>query len=512
MIYLTILAAIDVGSNELSLKIFEITKNKGIHQLDHVRHTIELGLETYTKGGISAPMANELYHILTKFTKKMKEYKVEAYSAYATSALREANNYTVILEQIKLRCGLDVSILSNSEQRFLCYKAITLKEKKFHNLISKDTLVVDIGSGSIQISLFNQNALISTQNIKIGSLRTKAALSDLEHQTDNFCELISEYLENSLDRYQNIFLQTIKIKHLIAVGEQLNELLHHIHFPVDTEYLNKIDFQSLYDYWTSKSIDTISKELNIGKEQAFLIYPTITIYHKIFQMTDADCMWLPKSTLCDGIAVEYAEKKGIYKTHYNFTEDILITARNIAKRYHSNTKHSANVEYIALSIFDSIRKYHGLGKREHLLLQIAVILHDIGEYINMNEANENSYKIIMSTEIIGLSHSERELIANIVRYSDSNFADLSELSGKLSQTSFLTLIKLLAILKIANAMDISYKQKFSNLKISIKENLLWITTTTVENITLERGLFLSKAQFFEDVYGLKPVLRQKRGL
>ena len=72
-------------------------------------------------------------------------------------------------------------------------------------------------------------------------------------------------------------------------------------------------------------------------------------------------------------------------------------------------------------------------------------------------------------------------------------------------------MKLTAILRIGNAMDRSHKQKFKNLKTAFKNQKLIITTETLEDITLERGLFEQKADFFEEVYGIRPVLKQKRG-
>ena len=74
------------------------------------------------------------------------------------------------------------------------------------------------------------------------------------------------------------------------------------------------------------------------------------------------------------------------------------------------------MEKHVLNIFDTMKRYHGMGKRERLLLQIAAILHACGKFIGMKNSGESSYNIIMSTEIIGLSHMEREIIANVVRY------------------------------------------------------------------------------------------------
>lgn len=53
-----------------------------------------------------------------------------------------------------------------------------------------------------------------------------------------------------------------------------------------------------------------------------------------------------------------------------------------------------------------------MGSRERLLLQIAVQLHDCGKYISMGDVAECSYRIIMATEIIGLSTEERRVIAS----------------------------------------------------------------------------------------------------
>jgi exopolyphosphatase/guanosine-5'-triphosphate,3'-diphosphate pyrophosphatase len=509
---ITTFAAIDVGSNELSMKIFEVSKKYGINEIDHIRHNIELGSDTYTNGKINHTLVDELCEVLIGFTKKMQEYQVNDYTACATSAIREAANNILILDQIKLRSGLKIKILSNSEQRFLCYKAIALKETAFNKMIQKGTIIVDVGAGSIQLSLFDKESLVSTQNIKLGFLRIREILSTLENQTSDFKDLLSEYIDYNIQTYKELFLSNNKIKNIIAVGDQLSELTHYIYFTQNGDSITKDNFAKLYKGLFSTTINKLSEELSLSKEQSSLILPTAMIYQKIFEETGADSIWLSGITMCDGIVAEYAEKKEKIIPTHNFTEDIIIAARNIANRYHSNASHIKNVEYIAMSVFDNIRKIHGLGKRERLLLQIAVILHTCGEYVNMNEAAENSYKIVMSTEIIGLSHLEREITANLIRYHADCFPEYSGMIGGFDKDTYIKIAKLTAILRIANAMDKSHKQKFSNLTMAVRMNGFIITADTIEDITLEKGLFDSKADFFEDVYGIRPILKQKRSI
>mgnify|MGYP002571728680 CR=1 FL=1 len=96
-----IFAAIDVGSFELELGIYEISTKNGIRQIDHLRHVIALGKDTYNTGKISYELVDEMCQILAGFKSVMDTYRVEAYRAYATSAMREAKNNQIILESME---------------------------------------------------------------------------------------------------------------------------------------------------------------------------------------------------------------------------------------------------------------------------------------------------------------------------------------------------------------------------------------------------------------------------
>ena len=118
----------------------------------------------------------------------------------------------------------------------------------------------------------------------------------------------------------------------------------------------------------------------------------------------------------------------------------------------------------------------------------------------------------MSTEIIGISRQEREIVANIVRFNHSRFVydGQQEGMGSMNREAFLVVAKLTAILRLANSLDRSHKQKFGGLKAALKENQLVLTVDTQEDITLEKGFFEANSDFFKEVFSVEPVLKQKK--
>lgn len=200
-------AAIDVGSFELSMKIFEISSQTGMREIDHIRHHIDLGTDTYAVGKISYARVDELCRYLNEFMKIMKSYKVSQYRAYGTSAIRETENTTIILDQVEQRTGIHIEVLSNSEQRFLDYKSIAFKGEVFNRFIEKGTAIVDIGGGSIQLSLFDKDTLMVTQNLRLGVLRLRDYLNHLDVGRPQYETLIGELVNSQLGVFKKLYLK-----------------------------------------------------------------------------------------------------------------------------------------------------------------------------------------------------------------------------------------------------------------------------------------------------------------
>lgn len=503
-------AAIDIGSYEVSMKIFELSKKIGFRELNDVRYSLELGKGVYSNGKLDTQMLDVLCETLNDFKRMMQDFGVVEYRACGTSALRELANPLIVVEQIYRRTGFKVEILSNAEQHFLGYKSIAAIERGFKKMIQKGTAILDVGGGSLQVSLFDKDALVTTQSLKMGSLRIRQRLQELEKTTIHYDKLVEEFIRNDLTNFQRLYLKDRDIKNVILMGDFITDMI--FQEEMKDKIITKNEFMKRYEDTVDKTEDVLAQEMEIDPEYASLVVPTMVVCRSFIDIFQAEALWAPGVSLLDGIAYDYAEKKKFIRSVHNFENDILVTSKNIAKRYSSSKSHIQGTMNLCLNIFDSMKKVHGMGKRERLLIQIAALLHDCGKYISMGNVSECSYQIIMSTEIIGLSSLERKMIAYAVRYNTTAFVyydEIQMLGAGIDRESYIKIAKMTAILRLANAMDRSHCQKVKGIKTVLKDRELQMVMDSSQDISLELGLLQDKVAFFEEVFGIRLVIRGK---
>ena len=443
---------------------------------------------------------------------KMEEYKITEYRAYATSAVREADNMDLVLDVIEHTTGIRVQVLSNSEQRYISFKGLVAKYSDFHQVVSKNTAFVDVGAGSVQISLFDKNNLVVSENIPIGAVRVRDYLALIGHKSGRLDEIMADYVDNDIVSFRNIYLKDKEIKNIIAVGEVVSSLKKIVPELSIKDVITRAQLDAMYMRVISMPAQELAEKYGIPYERATLMLPNITIYQSFLNNCKAEEMYVPDVDFCECIVANYMDEGSRVVFNHNFEEDILATANNIAKRYRCNRNHVEQSAYFALKIFDVVRKPFGLDKMQRLQLQIAALLHECGNFINLHDGARNSYYIVANTEILGLSHKERMEVANVVKYNPLYLPSKDKISAELDGCDYIVIAKLAAILRIANILDKSHMQKIEDISVPLKDGKLIILAKTYEDISLEAGLFEARADFFEQIYGIRPVLRVKRSV
>ncbi len=502
-------AAIVIGSKNILMKIYELSMEKGASELDSMCYEYELGKEAYTTHRVPMDFVETICDVLKEFKVRMSEYGVCDYHCYATSAIRQADNQLFVLNHIKIRTGITVEMISNSELRFLMYKGIYYKGLDLNTIVEKNSALLDIGSGSIQISLFDKKNLCMTQNLNIGTATIRETLDAVEHNVLDYFSVMEEYIAYELDVFKKSYLKDKEIKNVIAIGDEI-KMLNVIAPELSLkDTINEEQIMYIYKKVKQASYEDIALQYGIPVDHAKMILPSILIYKKFLEEAKADTIYIFGTNLCDGSVIDYGQKNNKISVDHDFRQDIISAARFIGKRYRYNKIRALNISEFALAVFDRTAKFHGLNARDRLLLEISAILLDIGKYVNINDPGTIGYQLIMSTEILGISHIEREVVANVVRYNTNSLPEYEDLTSAFWRKRYLKIAKLSAILRLANAMDRGHTEWFRNWKVMRKGKELIILVESDQDLSLEISLFHKKATYFTEIMGIHPVLKQK---
>ncbi len=507
---ITMFASIYIGTSEISMKIFELSKSRKLRILDYLRRRFDLGKETLRQGAITAEAMDELCECLQEYRKIMESYQIYNYSAYAGPFLELACNADFVLDQVRIRTGLVATILSNTEQRFISYKSAACLDD-FDEKVKIGAAVVDIGGDSVQITLFSEGEVVTTQHLILGTLRIRERLHDILGASQRrYRQQIVELVDKEMEVFQKLYLKDLNIQTMILIGDYCTEILKKVSKKGSEPFVDTKEFLKYAEKLSDRSTAEVAEALKLTNDSDPRLLPTLLLTKRIAEVLEPGIVWVPGSNISDGIAYDFAQSKKIFSIRHDFDRDVRSAAIRMAERYESYSEHVIGQVKICTVIFDAMKKIHGMGKRERLLLECAAILHDCGKYISSVDAARCSYNIIMASEIMGISAKEREVVAASVKYNVHPLPPFDETEERMDYETYMMVAKLAAILQLSNALDRSHKQKIKELSARRTGRELILTVKTDENIQLEKNVLSAKAEAFEQVYGCLPVIREHR--
>ncbi len=508
-----IVAVIDIGSLTARLKIFEINSAGRPKTLETVRLYTMVGTRSYRSGNIDAELLDEVCRCLDKFAVKCREYRVARVFCVATSAFRDAGNRDVILEQIKIRTGFRIEVLDNSMERY--YQNLAVKEimPNFRELVSNGTMILDIGAATMQATVYDKSEFIFSQNMVLGSLRIYEMLSDLQNRTMHYEDVLEEFIAQDLDDYHAVEPKGIIYKSLIAFGGEMGFIKRLAGLPSEEScIMSNETFTKVYEYLLKTRPSDLTLKDNIPSTVAPMLLPTALIIRNMTEYTGVDMIYFPHASLSDGVVYDYCSRTCGYQLAVNPEEELVRAARNVAKRYRTHRKHIEFVEKAALEIYDASAKLSGLKGRDRLLLRLSAILHEVGKFVHAKDHNNAAYALIRYTDLIGLDSDELDTIATVVRlYPSTNPYDDYDYRH-LPPAKKVKVSKLTAMLRIADALDASHKEKVKKLTVTLQPDKLHISCEASADMSFEEWAFEHRSERFEEVIGVVPKLRIRRQL
>src|SRR5688572_7472232 len=149
------IAAIDVGSNAIRLAIARVAEGGDLELVHVSREPVRLGHDVFATNRIAPETLKAALIAFRRFRELLTRHSVTRVKAVATSAVREAENGDRLAAQISQRYGIGLTVIGPDEEARLVHLAV----KDRVRLSGKVALLVDIGGGSVEISLATANGI-----------------------------------------------------------------------------------------------------------------------------------------------------------------------------------------------------------------------------------------------------------------------------------------------------------------------------------------------------------------
>lgn len=504
---------VDVGSNAIRMQVIEVREGGEPHAvLDTRREPVRLGQDVFLTGSIPQTSIQRALESLRSFRAACDRWQVRGIRAVATSALREAANRESIVSRIEKETGIRVEVISGTEEAYLLVRGVEAKV----DLTKGRSILVDVGGGSVEVTLVADGEIAVSESYRLGAVRL---LEALQHEAAGrkdagFLALLDQYV-GSLDRRIADRIGSDGIDRFVATGGNIETLgdLAAREAPLRTaDGVDSLPRKTLAE-WIQRlarmSYAERVEELGLAPDRADVVLPAAVVYYRLCEVARVDRLLIPRVGLRDGLVREVvaghlqtaqaAERRGT----------VLAGALALARKYHADLAHAEKVRALAVEIFDQTASLHGFGAEERVLLEAAAVLHDIGAFVSAASHHKHSFYLIRSSDLVGLTEAEREIVALASRYHRRSHPKRTHVEyQQRSRDERERVSKIAAILRLADALDREHQTKVAGVSVKLGRKNLDLSLTPANasdgDLALERWAVHRKGSLFLEVFGLQP--------
>lgn len=501
-------AVIDIGSSSIRLSIYQLHEDD-YEVIEELRQPVKLGKDSFYLGKISRHTINETIFVLKNYKKLCEEYRIDQFKAVATTAVREASNVDIFLDNVYTYTGIEVEILSPLKESEHIYKALLNEIAITKSRRKEYWSIIEIGTGNVEITILEKACVVYSRSLPLGILRLRQIFLKEFNREENFNNFLRVMIEHELQNVKRN-IPHVKLEKIYGIGFEVNELPKILNEDTSSSYqISRDKLKALCREIREYTADDIFHEYNIQYSTAESFFQACLIFSKIIEFFNCDAIFTPKISLSDGVV------KRLYysdKTKFKSKVESQIKAQfvNFGTSLNFDKKHALKVTELSLKIFDNTKDMHHLGNRERLYLIGAAILHDIGASISHRAHHKHSLYIIKAQEFFYFSHNDINIIANIARYhrrsppkkTHQEFYDLN-------RHDRMIVMKLAAILRIADSLDNTHLQLVKDIEIKKRDTKVRIFADVNGQFYTEQYSLKYKKRLFEDFFGVSVKLHIK---
>ncbi len=522
-------AALDLGSNALRLRIVEASTPRtgdptktdqlplvrsdrepsGWREILNLRSPVRLGAEVFVTGKLAAPTIGQACTALREFRQAMNDAGVDAYRATATSAVREAQNGSTLVERARREAGLELEIIEGVEEARLIQLAVVRRL----GLGERRALLVDVGGGSTELTVLDKAKATFSMSLPLGTVRLlETYLRDATVVDATRARLLGEGIDRAIAEALP-HLKKASFDLVVGTGGNVETLADlcpvkggHLGFPraIDATLARALQ-QRLFAMPAAER----QKAFTLRPDRADTIVPAVSIFLRIAELFYQGAIVAPGVGLKEGILIELIDKYFDVWDEEAEATSVLASCLRLGKRFRFDEHHAETVDRLASQLFDDLWSLHGLSARDRLLLRAASLLHDIGDFVRYEAHHKHSYYLIMNSDLMGLSPEERAIVANAARYHRKGMPDPAHPNFRdLDKDARAKVRSLAAILRVADALDREHLGKVRSVRAEVDEGRRRVVLHLVgeQDRELEEWTVRQKGDLLREEFGLEVTL------
>jgi exopolyphosphatase/guanosine-5'-triphosphate,3'-diphosphate pyrophosphatase len=504
------IAAIDAGSNAVRLAVARAYSALDIEPLYDERYSLRLGEGVFVRHVFSEKLLKKSVKAFRDFKETMDEFGVTKYRAVATSASREARNRDAFVRRIKQQSGIQLEVINAAEESRLGREAVLAALGPE----APPRCIIDLGGGSLELSILRDRQVEQSAHLGVGTVRLMTTLNlpgvIRPSQAEQVRKYVRALLESKLPNRPNLGEQIA-----VALGGNAETLAGIAPGPRE-HGLPMLQLSLLRDRLPDilrRNVRERMKAYGVRRDRADVMGIAAITFLTLGRYLNVRCMAIPAVGLREGILQEIAHDAFSRKEPHRYNaaaRQVIASTRAFARRLDRDQTHAEHVRELSILLFDALQPVHHLPAQYRVLLEAGALLHDVGHTISHHGHHKHGEYLALNGDIPGLVGRDRAIVASLVRYHNRKsepashhlaYASLSNLDKRMTR-------RLASILRIAEGLDHSHRQRVTNIQASFQRGAVGLQVKARGDAAEDLRDANRSADLFEKEFHVRLFFRQ----
>ncbi len=500
------IAALDLGSNSFHLLVVETRRDGSFLPLAREKEMLRLGDVVAREGRLSEEAIEAAIDTVRRFKTIADLQHCDEIVAMATAAMRQAENGPEAAERIEAASGVRIQVVSGIREAQLVFDAVRASV-----LIEPGpALCADLGGGSLELSVGDRFGLTYATSLHLGVGRLTAeyvrtdppSRKDRARLRDRVSKSLDDVLEDILACGPKVLIGTSGTLCALARGAAARRD-GNVPYSVNQLTVTARELAALSeDIYELPSYER-ARLPGIDARRAELLPAGAAVAEVLMERTGMRELTVSEWGLREGIIISTIAKHDRVELSDDPRAIRRASVLSLCLRSRWPESHSRQVAQLAVELFDSTAALHGLDAEDRELLELAALLHDIGEHVSRDGHARHTAYLIENGDLRGFSPLEISMLSCLGRYHvrgrpRESFQAWESLERKDRDR----VQKMLSMLRIADGLDASHDSVIGHVGVEVSRSAVEIVVSARGDAELERWMLQRKKTLFQELFEL----------